>query len=742
MNQADTSSTSLAAFINYIAVTSVTTPGRILSKAILHVMCLPQQSRQTTTEIQAALLNRFSFEVPLHEVETTLRDLANDGRVIRLADNVYELDAAAVASRRERITDAKWLEEVVRTEWINEVNTSFPSLQTDILWESMLEYLGAALRRHGVQSAAFLYPDLVFPPDAALSDSLTELLRASVERFPEEERSVAATAISDFLTHAHDSEHRRHWIAQLADGAVNYFAVTAPPEASRVVRRHIEQFTLFLDTNFLFGILDLHANPQISASKDLIKLKTNLKLPLVLTYHPATEAEMEDTINHYAEKLRRRDWSPILSRAALQSKDLSGIERKYHTLNAQTPIPVEAFLRVYTRPDLLLPKQNISRARTVPNVETAKLFERYGEYLERVKGAGKSWSRTPATMQHDVTILATILAIRERARSKADAHKTWLLTCDYHLYRFDLEIARADGREPCTLLPNVLWQALRASVADRPEFDKSFAAAFAIPEFRTIGSAASAACSQVLAYLATTANLDEAVAARVLSNSMLIDRVRGQSYDDVKSQIDAAIEAEEDSLLELHAAVAKKAADDQTAHAALQRTVSHQNRELEQLQRRLAELEIAEVSRKTADLERALKEQKIARRLQLLGYVGGSIVAAAASFLVSQIATYFQVRWYIDHPNRLPMILIVALFVFSGVNYVINTNWRRREWATAVFLGLALTILSILGGGPSQTSSESHNADVGGGDSNRRTAARPQARTGSVAPAAMTPPRK
>jgi len=721
VHDTDTAVSSREAFINYVAVAAVTSPAKIISRAIVHVMCLASENRQTTDEVRQALLNRFAFEVPLHEVETTLRDLVNDGCVTKLADGIYEIDHEAVKARRERIISAGELEEVVRAEWLKETSLSYPSLDHAELWAAVCRYLGAALRRHGVQSAAFLYPELRFPKDDALNDSLTELLRSATSVFPEGDQALAENAISDFLAQAQAFETRRQWIGELADGAVNYFAFAAPPETSRLIRKNVEECTLFLDTNFLFGILDLHANPQVAASKDLVRMKTELGLPLKLTYHPATAAEMDETIQHYALKLRKRgEWPAALSRAALQSKALSGIERRYHALNAKTPLPVETFLRIYMQPDLLLPKQSISAAKALPEVDTSSLLAEYKQYLDRQKAMEATWSRTLPTMEHDATVLATILAMRANT-SKIEASRIWLLTCDYHLYRFDLELAGRENREPCTLLPNVLWQALRASMTHYPDFDRSFAAVFAIPEFRTIGSAASAACSQVLAHLAATAGLDETVAARVLSNSMLMDRIRGQSYEDVRTQVELAIEQEGETLIEERAALAKRAAAEQAERVALDKTVSAQSVEIEELRRRLADLEKTEEWRKTEEARLHLDAQRQAARAARLGYVGGTILATAVAFLLNLAATTLHWTWLVRHPNRLPIVLLLALLVFCLTNATVNPRWRNPAWATAVFVTIVIAMISLSGGAPAGTTAPPAGDAASRGSSSKKS---------------------
>jgi hypothetical protein len=109
------------------------------------------------------------------------------------------------------------------------------------------------------------------------------------------------------------------------------------------------------------------------------------------------------------------------------------------------------------------------------------------------------------------------------------------------------------------VLPNVLWQILRPFVPSSPDFDRSFAETFAIPEFRTIGSGAARACSKMLGLLAAYKDFPEEIAARLLTNDLLIDRLRATRDDaQFQAQVESAIALENQTLSEERAALAKQ----------------------------------------------------------------------------------------------------------------------------------------------------------------------------------------
>ena len=73
---------------------------------------------------------------------------------------------------------------------------------------------------------------------------------------------------------------------------------------------------LFLDTNFLFGLLNLHVNPQVDVSAELCDSILKFHLPFKLRYHDATTREMTNTLFYFGGELRRQKWPQNISRAA------------------------------------------------------------------------------------------------------------------------------------------------------------------------------------------------------------------------------------------------------------------------------------------------------------------------------------------------------------------------------------------------------------------------------------------
>ncbi len=106
-------------------------------------------------------------------------------------------------------------------------------------------------------AAALLDPSI--KTDTEYETSLSTILRESIiDELPPELHSLAARAIPDFFVKVGTDQDRSAYVIQLADGAFNFYTLEVPEDLAKRLQAQLKELTIFLDTNFLFGILDLH----------------------------------------------------------------------------------------------------------------------------------------------------------------------------------------------------------------------------------------------------------------------------------------------------------------------------------------------------------------------------------------------------------------------------------------------------------------------------------------------------
>src|SRR5207247_699680 len=104
--------------------------------------------------------------------------------------------------------------------------------------------------------------------------------------FSPEQQNEVRMVISDFLSSVVDRADRATYISQLANGAFNYYSLAVAPDVSTQMLAHLNELTLFMDTNFLLGILDLHEHHLVAISRQLLEDISTFRLPFKLRFHP------------------------------------------------------------------------------------------------------------------------------------------------------------------------------------------------------------------------------------------------------------------------------------------------------------------------------------------------------------------------------------------------------------------------------------------------------------------------
>jgi hypothetical protein len=679
-----------------IAIGKTTTPDETLRELILQVMALLPEEKLATEHQLAVLLNTlFGLQIAEHEIKYALERLTADGSV-RMSDVgniVLQIDVQQ--GLKGRIDNSYELEEKVRAEWFEDINKKYPRLSHPEAWKALRNYLAGAFLRHGIQTIALL--DTSQELDHIYSKSLLELLRESVKDFPGEIQLDAKNAISNFMATVGQYPDRAAYIAQLADGAFSYFSLSSEPNAANRLREKLSSLNLFLDTNFLFGILDLTIGSQVAVSNELIRVIGEYKFPFYLKRHPRTEREILSSVNKYETDFLQRQWSKRISRAAMTSRFLTGVELRYHQAFIETGIDVESFFRPFHHADVLLDEKSIARFDDLNNDQiterVATLITDYTEYL-----GPRAKKKTYGMIAHDMVLLDFVRQLRSGAKSTLEA-EALLITCDYNLYSFDWKTSKAQGAMPCTVLPNLFWQILRPFITSDDNFSKAFAETFAIPEFRTINSGSAQACSKMISILSGYKNFPEETAVRMLSNDILIDQLRKAESDAVfQSFVEDGIVAENEQLVGENLLLNKKyeigQAEKIEAIEELEKTTKAAQENANELQ---AEKNRRLNAEETSKAEKS-KRQEVERKLNHTVSIGKAIALGITLVVVFEaLSNLLPWTWLVTHDNSFGLQAAFDLLFVSISFFLFVKKWRKTI-LIPLLISIGGIIIPLLGG--------------------------------------------
>jgi hypothetical protein len=677
----------------------------------------PSLGRKPLPEIGDAIFDLFGLRPPLEDLESSVARLSTVGKL--LADPSGDGLVPAEEAKHEieeRARTAAELEGMVRTEWLNAISGSDAqvSLPADAIWDCLQSFMAKVFRRHGAQTLALLAPDLpVLAQESGFRTFLDEARRESgLENY---EEGLVEGAIETFFNSG--SEVRARYLTQLLDGTFTFFALTVDETTAEFLRGQVRPLSLFLDTNFIFAILELADDYFTEVSADLLGLVRDQGFPFTLYYHERTLREIRDTIHHFGGRLRGRQWSQSLSSAAVTygqaTGAISGVELAFHRLNSREKTDPSIFLSRYDHVETLLEAKGfkIFRETGTLGYTTAEKGEVIAEYEDFVRTARPERPKPYEALDHDMVVLMRVDRLRNSRTSVLDAGALFL-TNDYILHRFVWRVLRSHGEIGAAVLPRQLLQILRPFVPSTDDFDRRFAEAFAIPEFRALQGNYGPVASNVLSYLATFRDLPEETALQILGDTILQNRLRGLPGDSpaFSEAVDTAISVQNRQLVEerneLRASLAEST---QAAAGAAERLTQ----ERQELQDRIRQLESGLKSRES-ELERAKgTEQQLSgelasareheqallqsakardRRTRAILLTAAMVVGGIAIWILPMVGL---LPWLSEHPRRL------------GLQIAFSTLWAAAVWAvierrnigvvfTVVILGGLLTVAQLI----------------------------------------------
>lgn len=447
-------------------------------------------------------------------------------------------------------------------------------------------------REHGVETIALLQPPGTTPDLGGLQSWVAEAAKSA--GLGGKEKLVRSTLELFFNSH---SEAKDEYLAQLLDSTFTFYALTLDDATASFLRGTLPAISIFLDTNFIFGLLGLHDNPLNDVSSELIAVIQERKFQVKLYYHERTLKEIEQTLFAVGQRLRNRRWQQALSRGAAQAGTLSGVELRYHRLNAEHPIDPDIFLSKYEKVPALLDEFGVAIYRsTETKAEEEQRWALAAELGDLLQKWRPGRPRRYEAIDHDVTLWRTVRGIRRTERPTL-ASGALILTVDRILHRFDRHRARSEGITPSVVLPAQLMQVIRPFVPGTAEFDRRFVEAFAIPEFRGLVGDYASTASKVSSYLATYKDVPEPTAVRLLRDELLMDRLKDRAEDSpyFREAVDSALIKANGELVATNAALVRRLESEKS-------TSSSRQAEYEQRLGELAE-EIAELRRSTQEAE-------------------------------------------------------------------------------------------------------------------------------------------
>jgi hypothetical protein len=515
----------------------------------------------------AAVNDLFGLDVPQAEILAAVARMSDPNGTTLMYDvrtGTYTIAAQTRREVLERIAAGSDLERRAQSSWLAEIESTLSSLPSKALWSCLIEYTGLALVRHGSEAVELIGGTAEDDLDDDASDndgSVATLLLASMRAngIDAAEYDHVAAAVATFFD-GKDAD-RVQYVVQLTDSVFNFLSINVDEEIRKTLMEGLPSLTIFLDTNVIYGLMGAHSQPLAAASADLLRAIQENAFPFKTYYHEKTLSELQRTIESVGRRLTKAQWTPAASAGLLAApRLLTSIEVKYHQQNVRTRTPPGVFLDRYSNIPGLLADLGLSIYRTSTAGESEEasrmryeLVAEYEAFAKENAGPSRRYEKSYETLDHDMTVWLAASSRRRPTGKSPLFVGSLVLSADFLLRKFDRQLlTKSHGSGiPTIVMPDTLFRALRPFMASASNFDRTFVEVFATPEFMGLNRSMNDARLNVAAYLSTYEDLAEETATKLLTNAMLMNRVKhfdGES-DELRAAVDAALVEENDVLL-------------------------------------------------------------------------------------------------------------------------------------------------------------------------------------------------
>ena len=368
--------------------------------------------------------------------------------------------------------------------------------------------------------------------------------------FDDERPTIVKAIVSQFLDPKNGIV--RDYITRILHA---YFCVEAsglPKSVLDKLRKTMARplrFRLFVDTNFLFSLLDLHENPSNSSAQELrellVTLKSNPRVDLYLTSKTMKEAK-------YAISAAKACVSSVpiadnFTLAALRA-GMSGMTARFFSERQRRSDPLDAgtWFDPYLN-DLVLMSRQVgvkSYNKKIDDYGTRQdvIDDIYLVKEHESKTLPESRRKSYERVAHDVILWHVVDDRRPSyAESPADV-EDWVLTVDFRLIGFDAYKRKNSGSNvPICLHPTTLVQLLRFWVPRSKEFEEAILGGLRFPflfqEFDAEAERLSLTIISRLGRFQGSDQLSDETLVKVVMNDGLRSRIRRKIPEDEEVEL-------------------------------------------------------------------------------------------------------------------------------------------------------------------------------------------------------------
>jgi hypothetical protein len=660
-------------------------------------------------EIQVALKGTFKLSLGTPKLTSALASLESRKMLLRLPSDTYRIPEEQRVIFEREIAASEKAEGEAKDSFCKLVAEMGLELQPEAVWAAFEhEFLGPLIKQVGANAYRLVAGEKMTAEKALVdhflkpfSSNVHSKLRTLVTTFLDPKKPEVCAHISRML-------HARFCVE--ASGLPEDVLAKLNDSVGKPIR-----FQMFVDTNFLFSLLDLHENPSNAAAQELrellAQLNGNPRVDLFIT--PDTIEEAKRSIVYTKGQLSGLSASPNFTDAALHARFsgmvvrfLSERLRRNGRLTAEDwfdPFLTD-FVPMARNKNVEIFNEKLDGYSTCEAVvDDINLVLKYEEQLPEYK------RKSYAKVAHDMVLWHFVNDRRPAYVESPIEATSWILTVDFRLIGFDEHKQKhSKSRVPICIHPASLVQLLQFWVPRTKEFEEAMLGSLRLPflfqDFDVEGEKTSLKILRGIGRFEGSEGLSQDTITHVMFNDGLRSRLQAEQSEEEevalirdalveemrlraeeeaskakaleeevrKRDSDIATLADQKRAFEVENAQTKRAKEE--ADEAARLALASQGAELGDMKTRLQAMEEAELRRVQKEQEdRATREKKAA----LSTYLGCLIVVITLSAVgASRAAKLFP--WYAKILGSIPTGALICIFTFVLGHLVLELSICRR----------------------------------------------------------------
>jgi len=660
-------------------------------------------------QIKKGISERFPISIKTHELGLILERMEKRGDVILSNDGRYRLSLSKAQKVKEDVEKASALEAKIKSDFCQRVKTLCPEVEAENVWSSFIDrFLKPLVMNEGARAYDLLTGGKKKIPSLQYIDNF-------LDTFPKH-REIIKQILFDFLTR--DDTDTKYYLLTYLD---SYFLMSASGLPEKVlteiagIGKDGLEFIVFVDTNFIYSILNLHDNPSNRAANDLQELINSLSINvrIRLAVRQDTLDETLGSIRYHRDRLSSTSYPPNLAEAATRI-DISGIYRTFFQRVQESGERISAY-------DYFSPYENnlvqilASKGITVfDETKTSDEYEQMYEVAEdielQVQFERENHQASPKSEQkitHDVIFWHFLQDQRGRkVRSPLDA-RFWIVTLDYRFLAFDKFKSGKRGWLPACMHPTQLIQVLRFFVPRSPLLENTLLGIVRFPALsREFDPKMERMCIRIINLLSRHEGIED-ISVPTLTNILADDALRTRLSSNgltEREEIEAIqntlarILAERESML--HESSAKVTQlEEEVQELNFQKSQAEKAEAEEMGRRKKTEEENTQIEQELQQARSQLEQtQRDAMKYKVIfKWLIGSIFFAGGLSAVFFLPAALNWVWLLNHNHKLGIQLCFALCVF-GLSWLIVDTDKTRKWFAlgSIIFGTVIAITQII----------------------------------------------